>query len=646
MPARLRLIPFLLLLAGPQAFAASTAEMNRQVAQIRTAESIALSPDGHAVAVIVRDSTVAGGLPHLWITAPGAVPKQLGNRAAGQTDPVWTSDGRAVLYLEAGMVRRIDVASGASAAVGPSGLAARGFALARSGALAVWGTDPVMPQGKADQHVFGQAPPVRMMLDDRAIVLPDDVRSATWNSDGNRLLVVTAPASDDLGARNRLWLIASDQPPREIHNTATNVLAASWRADGTIAYYAECARAAPIVCHDVYTQALDGSPPRDLTDGIDGSVMAGPDDGAQTGPLVMRSGDLLVTIARGFDQQVARIAPDGHLSWIDSLPPVVKAIAANDRETGFAMLSAPRGGVVSAQIAGPALAQGAPLPLPDLQPAGWGPLTGRRLTWRRDGLTIEGRLYLPDDTGPDRRVPLVVDVHGGPAGRFEDIDTPLVRLLLHEGYAVLRTNPRGSLGYGTAFLAAARDDLGGGDYRDVMAGVDAALAQAPLDPARLALIGYSYGATIVSFALGRTDRFKAMVATAPVTDQISEYGTEGSSWYDRWYFGQPWRRLDAAWRQSPLSGVASAHTPLLMFHGESDRSNPTTQSYEFYRALRQEGAAVQLVLFPRETHPLIGQNFYGTPSVEPMHGIALRQRMIDFLGDAFAGKPHAGLDLP
>ncbi len=221
-----------------------------------------------------------------------------------------------------------------------------------------------------------------------------------------------------------------------------------------------------------------------------------------------------------------------------------------------------------------------------------------------------------------------------------------MRLLLHEGYAVLRTNPRGSLGYGTAFLAAARDDLGGGDYRDVMAGVDAALAQAPLDPARLALIGYSYGATIVSFALGRTDRFKAMVATAPVTDQISEYGTEGSSWYDRWYFGQPWRRLDAAWRQSPLSGVASAHTPLLMFHGESDRSNPTTQSYEFYRALRQEGAAVQLVLFPRETHPLIGQNFYGTPSVEPMHGIALRQRMIDFLGDAFAGKPHAGLDLP
>jgi dipeptidyl aminopeptidase/acylaminoacyl peptidase len=150
---------------------------------------------------------------------------------------------------------------------------------------------------------------------------------------------------------------------------------------------------------------------------------------------------------------------------------------------------------------------------------------------------------------------------------------------------------------------------------------------------------------MASFVLGRSDRFKAIVAAAPVIDQISEYGTEHSSWYDRWYFGQPWRRLEAAWRQSPLAEVVGAHAPLLLLHGESDPSNPTSQSLEFYRALRQEGASVQLVLFPRESHHELGKNFFGYPSVEPFHGIALRQRLLDFILVAFSDKPQSGLTL-
>jgi dipeptidyl aminopeptidase/acylaminoacyl peptidase len=272
---------------------------------------------------------------------------------------------------------------------------------------------------------------------------------------------------------------------------------------------------------------------------------------------------------------------------------------------------------------------------PELQPADWLPLRARRLEWTSDNHTIDGLLYLPSGATADKRVPLVVDVHGGPAGRFEDGDYPLVRLLLEEGWAVLHVNPRGSFGYGTEFLASLQDDLGGVDYRDIMTGVDAALAQAPIDKERLALIGFSYGGTIATFALGRTDRFKALVAAAPVVDQISEYGTEGSSWYDRWYFGKPWTRLDAAWRQSPLAGVAAARTPLLLLHGESDTVNPLGQSLELYRALRQEGAPVELILFPREGHRELGQNFFGYPSVEPYHGIALRDRMLNFLRDSF-----------
>jgi len=135
------------------------------------------------------------------------------------------------------------------------------------------------------------------------------------------------------------------------------------------------------------------------------------------------------------------------------------------------------------------------------------------------------------------------------------------------------------------------------------------------------------------------------VAVAPVVDQISEYGTESSSFYDRWYFGKPWTRVDAVWRQSPLAGVTAARTPLLLLHGDSDTVNPLSQSLELYRALRQEGSPVELMLFPRETHREIGQNFYGYPSVEPRHGIALRQRILDFLRAAFSGQPNAGLTI-
>jgi dipeptidyl aminopeptidase/acylaminoacyl peptidase len=307
------------------------------------------------------------------------------------------------------------------------------------------------------------------------------------------------------------------------------------------------------------------------------------------------------------------------------------------------MIASERGALATTYLADARLRKSVRVATPELQPADWRPLNARRLEWISDDQKIDGLLYLPTGTTTAERVPLIVNVHGGPAGRFEDSDLPLVRLLLQEGWAVLHVNPRGSFGYGVAFLASLKDDLGGVDYRDIMTGVDAALAQAPLDEEHLALVGFSYGGTIATFALGRTDRFKALVAAAPVVNQISEYGTEGSSWYDRWYFGKPWTRLDAVWRQSPLASAASARTPLLLLHGDNDSVNPLGQSLELYRALRQEGSPVELVLFPRETHRELGQNIYGYPSIEPYHGVALRQRILTFLRDAFSGKPHAGL---
>lgn len=674
---RFRYLPFLLLLSQP-AFAQGPAEMNRQIAMNREVREIALSPDGRTVAAVITDTTVAGAHAHLWLLSHGGAAKQItgagDDRAADDSNPAWEPDGHRIAYLEragdAAAIKRITVGSGRTETlalsrqgaivaggwgVSPAGkpVVVKGFARAPSGAIAVWATNASDAAGtaarKEDQHIFGRSEPVRLyVIDDRAspheIALPDTVRSVTWDKGGRRLLVVTTSPSEDLGALNRVWRIDRDKAPKEISGMAEDVQSIAWLPDGRIAYVARCSRNAPIVCRDLFVQALDGSPARNLTGAVDGSLINGSDGAAKVGPIVTRSGDVLVTIARGFDQQLARIRPsDGRMDWVQSFPAVIKAVTTNADRNGFAMLAAERGGVVSVQLADDRLRNHIRLAVPDLQPGDWAPLQARRLTWTSDRQAIDGLLYLPDGTTADRPVPLVVNVHGGPAGRFEDSDYPLVRLLLAEGWAVLQVNPRGSFGYGVPFLASIQNDLGGADYRDIMSGVDAAIAQAPIDKDRLALIGYSYGATMTTFALGRTERFKGMVAAAPVTDQISEYGTEGSSWYDRWYFGQPWRRLEDAWRQSPLAGVASARTPLLLLHGESDPVNPVGQSFELYRALRQEKSPVELVLFPRETHHEIGQNFYGYASVEPCHGIALRQRILDFLSDAFAGKPHAGL---
>jgi len=140
---------------------------------------------------------------------------------------------------------------------------------------------------------------------------------------------------------------------------------------------------------------------------------------------------------------------------------------------------------------------------------------------------------------------------------------------LDESDVRVRPNPRGSSNYGVKFAAANKNDLGGGDYQDIMSGVDYVLAHYPIDSARMALMGYSYGGEMAGFVEGKTDRFKAIISGAPVIDQFSEYGTEGGSWYDRWYFGKPWEHMNDAWRQSPLSGVAHAKTPFLLLQGEA-----------------------------------------------------------------------------
>jgi len=235
----------------------------------------------------------------------------------------------------------------------------------------------------------------------------------------------------------------------------------------------------------------------------------------------------------------------------------------------------------------------------------------RVLTWTGDGgQSIEGLLTLPVGYVAGRRYPLLLVVHGGPAGvyRATYIAAPgpyPVAAFAAEGYAVLRANPRGSSGYGAAFRQANDRDWGGGDFRDLMAGVDEVIAMGIADPDRLGVMGWSYGGYMTSWTITQTDRFKAASVGAGVTDLVSFTGTTDiPSFVPDYFGGEFWAggNFETYRAHSAMGHVASVKTPTLIQHGEADVRVPTSQGYELFNALKRLGVPVEMVVYPRQPH--------------------------------------------
>jgi dipeptidyl aminopeptidase/acylaminoacyl peptidase len=654
--------------------------LNASVRDVRDLREAVLSPDGAQVASPIADSTAEGGKTHIWLlSADGKAARQAtftsGETDPGERSPAWSKDGRGLFFLakrgKADRLYRLPMAGGEAEALtlarAPTGALKSGWNLKAEEAVDV---EPrvydvaandkwialVAADGETaarEAEVKKKDDAVRVGHDDRKTVrlylvdaatgqarqvdLPDNVASARWSPGSDELLVVTAPQDEDLGPAARLWRVrAADGQASQITAAPNTVRQPLWTAAGAV-WLAQCEEDAPPGCAELYAYDASTQTVRGLTKGLRGTLTEN--------LVVEKGGKTLVTpIQAGVRQRLARIdLGAGALSWIDVPLPVVASVQTNPNETGWAMIASgplqPRAVFVASRLGDPATR----LAGPAVVPADWPMTPSETVRWKNGKLDIEGLIYLPRGASAAAKAPLVVIVHGGPSGLFQDRYSNQVNLLIAQGWAVLETNPRGSQGYGAAFEAANKNDLGGGDYADIMTGVDAALARYPVDPQRMALIGYSYGGEMAAFVEGRTARFKALVSGAPVIDQFSEYGTEDGSFYDRWYFGKPWEHFADAWRQSPLARVGQARTPLLLIQGEDDPTDPLGQSKEMYRAMRQAGAPVELVTYPRETHATLGRGFAAESTREPWHGDDVRRRMIAFLADAFAGKPPAAV---
>lgn len=231
-----------------------------------------------------------------------------------------------------------------------------------------------------------------------------------------------------------------------------------------------------------------------------------------------------------------------------------------------------------------------------------------------DGWDVEGFFMKPAGWQQGRSYPMVLSIHGGPAGQYGFDWYHELQVYASRGWAVFFTNPRGSTGYGERFERGIALNWGGNDYVDVMNGVDAILAKYPwIDRERLGVTGGSYGGFLTNWIVGHTNRFKAAVTLRSISNFVSDDGTrDGAYGHKDDFGGDIFQNTDFYWERSPLKYAANVRTPTLVLHSDNDFRVPIEQGEQWFRALRHFGVTSEVVFFPRENHNL-------TRTGEPKH---------------------------
>jgi dipeptidyl aminopeptidase/acylaminoacyl peptidase len=240
--------------------------------------------------------------------------------------------------------------------------------------------------------------------------------------------------------------------------------------------------------------------------------------------------------------------------------------------------------------------------------ATWG--KAESIEWVNEGFSIQGWLLSPAKIESGKKYPMVVLIHGGPSSAATPdwpagfgMSRAIIAALSSRGYYVLMPNPRGSYGQGEEFTRANVKDFGGGDLRDILAGVDAAIRKYPIDPTRLGVTGWSYGGYMTMWTVTQTNRFHAAVAGAGIANWQSYYGQNLIGQWMIPFFGASVYDNPAVYeKSSPIHFIKNVKTPTLVTVGERDAECPASQSYEFWHALKTLGVPTQLIIYPGEGH--------------------------------------------
>jgi dipeptidyl aminopeptidase/acylaminoacyl peptidase len=422
-----------------------------------------------------------------------------------------------------------------------------------------------------------------------------------WLPEGKGFVATAAPGNgDDSWWAAKLYLFSAQAAPQVLYapREASQQLAdPRVSRDGrTVAFIAGIMSDFGSTGGDIYALPVEGGVPIDLTPMMRGSAaaLAWGCDGKLTARVLAADKTEIVDIVPG------RLAQITHVLWSGA-----ESLAFHE------LVACPSGSsaVVHESFTDP----------PEIEVGRigrWRNLTSvnqglhlaariESLSWRSDDFEVQGWLMLPEHSAGN--LPMITVVHGGPAAAtMPSYGGPgLFSELLARGYAVFRPNPRGSYGQGERFTMANIRDFGHGDLRDILAGIDAAAKSAPIDLTRLGITGGSYGGFMTMWAVTQTDRFKAAVAAAGVSDWLSYYGENG---IDAWmlpYFGASAYEDPAIYaRSSPINFIRKVHTPTFAYVGERDIECPAPQTQEFWHALKTLGVPTSIMIYPGEGHGL------------------------------------------
>ncbi len=220
-----------------------------------------------------------------------------------------------------------------------------------------------------------------------------------------------------------------------------------------------------------------------------------------------------------------------------------------------------------------------------------------------DGMEIDGVLTIPHASIAKPPYKLLLMPHGGPHSRASSGGGFDVQLFAGNGYAVFQPNFRGSSGYGLKFLDADRHDLGGGDMRDILTGIDHLVGQGTIDPNRQFVYGVSYGGYMTTWLVGHTRQFRAAVAQNAVTDMNAMWHlSDLQSWTEWDIGGLPWEAVERMRSASPLAYAHQVSTPTLILHSLNDRRCPVAMGKMFHRALKERNIETEMVIYPNEGH--------------------------------------------
>ena len=599
-----------------------------EIAATRRFQEAVVSPDGARVAYV--ESAVAAGKSAIYVA--GGVPMRIsagdGKSVYDEHGVAWSPDSRQIAFLsdrekpgqlqlyvapaEGGAARQITHLKGLldEPRWSPDG---KRMAILFTENLprAAGPLDPVMPPtGVVESRIYEQ----RLTLVDVAAgtirqLSPADlyVYEYDWSPDGKSFAAIAAHGDGDAN-----WWIAqlytisvSTGEARSIFQPAVQqqIAVPRWSADGkSIVFVGGLMSDEGSNGGDLYQVAATGGEARDLTPGIASSVSS----------ITWPKGSRPLYFTEHFDGGSAISQLDPLTGQVERLWQGDESINPPFEDSGISMAADGKTTAVirSSWKQPPEVWAG--------RIGEWRQVThenrGRRalwgeaksLHWTSDGFPVQGWLMYPSGFDAGRKYPLVVAVHGGPASSVKPIwprpgFNPV--LLSQQGYFVLLANPRGSYGQGEKFTLANVKDFGGGDLRDILAGVEEAVRTAPVDAGRIGITGWSYGGFMTMWAVTQTDRFRAAVAGAGIANWKSYYGENA---IDQWmipYFGATVYDNPAVYAQSsPIEFIKRVKTPTLVVVGDSDGECPPPQSYEFWHALKTLGVKTELVVYQNEGH--------------------------------------------